>query len=330
MSELRTERPEGQPTIGGIVEHWYACWGTGSGTLLDVVAAHIRSVRPSTRLWLDTIMPVAVIAVLTEGEIPWRTAIVAVLAMNFIHIGATLLNDVKDRDTDGGSTEILRRTRPIATGVIAPRHALIEAVICVLIGVVVTVFARWQLTVAAAALAVLIAQHELPPIRTQSRPIISQLAGLIGLAGIVAAIVLAVGAAPRAQAWPYLLFTVVYLGIGEMLAKDVRDADNDAAGGKLTTAVKYGPATATAAAAVAYAVATGCWLWFTACAPPGVATGWLLVAAVLLLGWVAWSVNTARLLGQHFDKSVARRLHRGSALVFCVVNVVLLTGYLTR
>lgn len=330
MSELRTERPDAQSTVGGAVEHWYAGWGTGSGTLLDVVAAHIRSVRPSTRLWLDTVMPVAVIAVLTDGEIPWRTAVVAVLAMNLIHIGATLLNDVKDGETDRGSTEILRRTRPIATGAIAPRHALIEAVICVLVGVVVTIFARWQLTVAAAALAVLIAQHELPPIRTQSRPIISQVAGLIGLAGIVGAIVLAVGSTPRAHAWPYLLFVVVYLGIGEMLAKDVRDADNDAAGGKLTTAVKFGSARATAAAAVAYAVATGCWLWFIAAAPPGVAAGWLLVGAVLLLGWVVWSVNTARLLGQRFEKSVARRLHRGSALVFCVVNLILLTGYLTR
>ncbi|OBF57994.1 hypothetical protein A5787_23565 [Mycobacterium sp. 852002-50816_SCH5313054-b] len=274
-------------------------------------------------------MPLALITVLTDGDIPWRVAALTVGAMNLLHIGATFLNDVRDRDTDRLSEEFVRRTRPIAVGVIRPRLALTEAIVCVVVGLGLTALVRWQLTAVAVILAVVIAQHELPPIRTQSRPVIGQVAGLIGLIGIVASIVVAVGAAPPWRTVPYLLYVVIYLGVGEMLVKDVRDSDNDAEGGKITTSVKYGAAAATLAAAVAYAAATVCWVWFIGQRPPGIVGGWLLVGTGALLAWIAFTLLSAKRLRVRFSKGTARRLHRGSAATFAVVSVALMAGYLS-
>ncbi|MEZ0053026.1 4-hydroxybenzoate polyprenyltransferase [Mycobacterium sp. MAA66] len=315
--------------LGSGIERWYSGWGLHGPTAWRMVLAHVRMVRPTTRLWLDTLMPLTVIAVLTDGRIPWRIALPTVAAMNLLHIAATVLNDVKDRDTDRLSQECVRRTRPIAVGVIAPRAALVEAILCAAIGLGLTALVRWQLTVVAVILVALIAQHELPPIRTQGRPIIGQIAGVTGLSGILAWIVVAVGTPPPAHAVPFLLYVVVYLGIGEMLVKDVRDCDNDAKGGKTTTSVRYGAAAATAAACAAYACATACWWWFVAGAPPGIALPWLLAGAVVLIGWTVITLFSARRFRLKFVKATARRLHRGSALTFTVVSAALLLGYLS-
>jgi 4-hydroxybenzoate polyprenyltransferase len=314
--------------VGGAIERWYASWGTRSPTLLRLLLAHIRATRPTTRLWLDTLMPLALIAVLTDGHMPWRVALLTVAAMNCLHVGATFVNDVKDRETDGYSREIVRRTRPITVGLIAPRAALVEAVVFVVVGLGLTALVRWQLTVVAVVLAALIAQHELPPVRTQGRPVVSQVAGLIGLIGIVASIVVAVGVVPLWHTIPYLLYVVIYLGVGEMLVKDVRDSDNDAVGGKITTSVKYGPANATLAASAAYVLATACWIWLIATAPSVILVGWLLVGSGALACWIVFTLISARQLRASFTKVLARRLHRGSALTFSVVSGTLLAGYL--
>jgi 4-hydroxybenzoate polyprenyltransferase len=313
---------------GGSIEQRYARWGVQGPRAWRLLLAHVRTTRPTTRLWLDTLMPLALIAVLTEGAMPVRITVFTVAAMNLLHIGATLLNDVKDRDTDRLSNETLRRSRPITTGLIGPKLALGEAVVCVLVGLCLTALVRWQLTAVTVVLALLITQHELPPVRTQGRPVVSQIAGLTGLVGIVTAIVVAVGVIPPWRLYAYLLFVVIYLGLGEMLVKDIRDCDNDAKGGKLTTAVKYGPAAATVAASIAYSCAAACWIWFTAEAPPGIAPVWLLIGAAVLAGWIALTVSSARKPRSSFDKVVARRLHRGSAVTFSITSAALLAGYL--
>ncbi|WP_343575020.1 UbiA family prenyltransferase [Mycobacterium sp.] len=321
------EFPTHGDSFGGTIEQWYASWGTRGPRVSRILLAHLRVARPTTRLWLDTLMPIALITALTHGAVPLRVAGLTALAMNLLHLAATLLNDVKDVETDRLSSEILRRRRPIASGLISPRTALVEAVACAIVGLGVTVLVRWQLTAVTVVLALLITQHELPPLRTQSRPIMSQIAGLTGLVGIVTALVAAAGQLPSGPVYFYLLFVIVYLGVGEMLVKDIRDYDNDRQGGKLTTAVKYGPAAATAVASIAYGVAALGWVWFAACGPVAASPGWLYAGAVILVAWVLLTVISAVQLRSSFDKAIARRLHRGSALVFSLTCVALLASY---
>jgi 4-hydroxybenzoate polyprenyltransferase len=317
--------------VGGSVEQWYATWGARGHTPSDRVLAHIRTMRPTTRLWFDVIMPLAVICVLTNGHIRWQRTLLFIAAMILIHISATFLNDVQDAETDRLSNEVLRRTRPIAIGVIPRRLALVEASGMLVVALALVLFVSWELAGYAVALCLLIAQHELPPVRTQSRPILSQVAAVIGILGILFAMVIAVGMADPVRAVPYLLFVAVYMGIAEMLAKDIRDADNDAEGGKQTTAVKFGAAAATRMAMGAYLVATALWVWFVIARfeEGGRLARLCLVTGIgVLIVWIAATGIATRRLESGYSKVVARGVHRGSVITLTVVNLLVIAGFL--
>src|SRR5258708_3613682 len=102
--------------------------GTANATVADRLMARVRTLRPTTRLWFDTLMPITVLAVASGGSPPLRATILVVLTANFIHGAATIVNDLNDIEVDRRSVEIMRSTRPIALGVIARKQALRESV----------------------------------------------------------------------------------------------------------------------------------------------------------------------------------------------------------
>src|SRR5262249_3269391 len=156
-----------------------------------------------------------------------------------------ILNDLQDAETDRLSNELIRRWRPIAQGTIPRATAIAEMIACCLLAIALSALLSWALALLCLAFCGLIAMHELPPLRTQARPILGQVAGLIGLAGILYGLVLVAGTAGLVAGIPFLLFIALYMGLAEMLAKDIRDVDNDEGGGKITTAVRYGAARTT-------------------------------------------------------------------------------------
>ena len=307
------------------LEAWYASWGTKPESRWDLVLAHIRTARPTTRLWFDTIMPLTVMLVLTRGALPVRNAMLFLLTMNLVHLAATFFNDVQDAAIDRRSSEVLRRTRPIATGVIPRRLALLEAGIITAVAVFVSALIGWKLALLCVVISGLIALHELPPLRTQSRPILSPVAGVIGLAAILLSIVTAAGVGVGGRSLPFLIYVAIYMGLAEMLVKDIRDVDSDAAGGKTTTAVRYGPARATRIAAVAYLVAAVPWAWFVVTYPVAYRPA-LWVGSVVLGAWIVATAAAARRLQQGFAKEICRFLHRGSVTVFTLVNLTVIAA----
>ena len=156
--------------------------------------------------------------------------------------------------------------------------------------------------------------------RAQGRPILGQIAGLAGVAGILAGIASAVDFEGLTDAGPYLLFVTVYMGLAEMLVKDIRDVDNDAAGGKITTAVRYGAARAAAIAAATYLVTAGLWAWFVH-TYSGFRPAAVAVASAILAVWFVYTAVAARELDRRFSKTVCISLHAGSILVFTCVNL---------
>jgi 4-hydroxybenzoate polyprenyltransferase len=314
--EQTTPSPEG-------LEARYAAWGLRYSTWGDVLRAHIRMIRPGTRAWFDTIMPFAVMLVLGAGSLSVRDGVIFVLAMNLVHIAGTILNDLQDAETDRLSNELIRRWRPIAQGTIPRATAIAEMAVCCLLAIALSTLLSWALALVCLAFCGLIAMHELPPLRTQGRPILGQVAGLIGLAGILYGLVLVAGTAGLVAGIPFLLFIALYMGLAEMLAKDIRDVDNDAGGGKITTAVRYGAARTTRMASLAYVVAALPWFWFIATygpvwAPP------LWLGSVLILGWTAVTFVIAGRLDRRFAKDDCRLVHRGSQTVFAVVNLLVI------
>ena len=314
-------------SIGGAyraVTGRYATWGV-RGRPFDPALAQVRLFRPATRTWFDVVMPLSIMTVLGAGPPAPLTAVLFVVAMVLTHWGLTIVNDLQDLDTDAGSTEPIRALRPLTRGVIPPRTAVAEAAVILVAGVGLAFAVSVATGIVFAVMTLLTLQHELPPARTQSRPVVSQLAGVLGLVVIIGAIGTAVGFDHLYDALPYLVFVAVYMGVAEMLVKDIRDVDNDGAAGKNTTAVRYGAATATRYATLAYLAALGAWLWFALTYPQLPAWTGLGGAAVLAV-WIAYTVYASGVLRDRFVKGICISLHVGSIAAFTCVNLLILAG----
>lgn len=320
--------------MSGLVERWARIGSTGD-TAGDKLLAQIRMMRPVTRLWLDTLLPVAVLTVAAGGRPCVRTAVLVVLAVNLIHAAAHILNDLQDIEVDRRSTEAIRRNRPITRGVVSARLAVREAVLLTVAGLVPVFLISPLFGAVAALVAGVVVMHELPPVRIQSRPVVAQAYTALGFAVFLPVVAATVPQTHWSLCAPFLLYLTVYMGWCETLVKDVRDVDNDAAGGKVTTAVRHGAARATAAAAVGYAAALGAWLWFVSARADygGVATErlvsatWpLLVGAALLVGWLVFVAVAACRLARGFDKRLCIAVHQGSIAVFTATNLAVLVA----
>jgi 4-hydroxybenzoate polyprenyltransferase len=303
----------------GLQLRWAAAGAAGEGRA-GVVLAHLRLLRPTTRLWLDTIMPIAVFMVLADGSPDAATLVMFIVVMNLIHASAHIFNDLEDVEADRNSSELLRASRPLAQGSIARRTAIIEGAALAVLGVGLSFVIAPLFGVFLLALTAITLMNELPPVRVQSRTYMAQVYTTAGLACLMLALAYVVDGAKLADAAPFLLFVATYLGLGETLVKDVRDIDNDKIGGKVTTAVKYGAAVATAWSVPAYLVAAGAWAWFCF-SYPGLAAWPLVLASAALAGWIGYSAFAARALAHGFSKSICVSLHRGSVLVFTTINV---------
>jgi 4-hydroxybenzoate polyprenyltransferase/chlorophyll synthase/homogentisate solanesyltransferase/geranylgeranylglycerol-phosphate geranylgeranyltransferase len=243
-----------------------------------------------------------------------------IVAMNLIHASAHIFNDLEDVETDRHSSELLRRSRPLAQGSITRHTATVEAVALAVVGVALGFVIAPLFGLFITLLTGITLMNELPPVRVQSRTYMAQIYTTVGLAALMLALAYIVKDAQLGRAAPFLLFVVLYLGLGETLVKDVRDVDNDALGGKLTTAVKYGASRAVAWAVPAYVLAGGAWAWF--CLSYGhLRVLPLVLASAVLVGWTIYTGLAARQLRQAFSKATCVRLHQGSVLVFTCLNV---------
>jgi 4-hydroxybenzoate polyprenyltransferase len=303
----------------GLQRRWAAA-GTRSDGIVGVVLVHLRLLRPTTRLWLDTIMPIAVFMALSGGHPEISTMAMFIVVMNLIHASAHVFNDLEDVEADRNSSELIRASRPLAQGSISRRTATIEGAVLAILGVGLSFVIAPVFGLIIVALTGVTLMNELPPVRVQSRTYMAQIYTTVGLACLMAAIAYIIDDAELWRATPFLLFISTYLGLGETLVKDVRDVDNDRLGGKVTTAVKYGAGVATAWSVPAYLIAAGAWCWF--CLSYGGLTVWpLLLASATLAGWIVYSGLAAIRLGREFSKPTCVRLHRGSVVVFTCLNV---------
>lgn len=309
-------------------ESWYADWGARRDSPWDLLLAHVRTLRPWTRLWFDTLTPLALITVLAGGRFDWGRAWLFVLIMNLVHGAATLLNDLQDIESDRASEELLRRTRPIATGAL-PR-GLVRAEIAIMT-VAALALAAWLGTASFLLwilVCALIAAHELPPIRTQSRPVLAQVVGVGMALAIFGAVIAVFGVHRGGTATPFLVFVSLYISLAGTLVKDLRDIDSDAQGGKTTTAVAYGASKTAALAAGAYLLSLIPWVWFAASARAA-PHGWLLWAAgALLLAWGATTAGLSRRFRRGSGQAARRFVHRGAIVVLSAINLAVILAYL--
>ncbi|RKT55150.1 UbiA family prenyltransferase [Saccharothrix australiensis] len=283
-----------------------------------------RSVRPSTRMWYDLVAPGAMILVVTAGRPPlWGTVLALALFVVF-HAGHTYFNDVTDVDVDRNSVERDRSDRALVSNRVSRSDMMVTgigfAAVSLVLALVISPLVL-LLTVVATAL---VLAYNFPPVRLSGRPLATQVFWPVTWALMYAICALATESGDWRDGLPFLAFVVLFMGIGEAITQDTRDADNDEAGGRRTTPVVFGVwptavaawvAQALSVVALGFAVANGSvWPWCGAVAVAG-------VVAWLARFWLA----VAR-LRRGFDKAEAKLTHVGSIYTFTFVNVVVGLG----
>lgn len=295
----------------------------GTPSLAARVHGHVRLMRPYAWLWFDVLPAGTLLLLLDPVDTLAPGSLAAFLGgVVLADAGVSTLNDVCDVETDRLSVEAGRRERPIVTGLVSVKAASAQAALLLVAAPLVMGAASWA---SAALLTVAICfgvAYSLPPLRLCGRPGWSLLVWpLTGGAAYASAAVFA-GRVCTGEAFLYLAGVGFLYVLGETMAKDIRDWDNDLAGRRRTTVIALGVRRAAAVSLVGCAIGgllLASLFWWRDLALPT-----RLAGSVLL---VVWTLRVASLVGslsRHFDKRQARALHKGYISTYLWVNVLLL------
>jgi 4-hydroxybenzoate polyprenyltransferase len=284
----------------------------------------VRLTRPYSRLWFVA-TPVVTMALLLRGTaLPLQTLVYLLLSFSLADAGLTTLNDISDRDTDRVSVERERHTRPVAAGFVSVKAAYLQ-VILLEIAAMLAAFAVSPVFLALVAGGVLYGVgYSVRPVYASGRPIVSQAFWLVVWPGMYIGVYIGVGG-EFMRGLPYVGATMLFMGVGETLAKDLRDIDNDSVTGKRTTPVMMGIGTTVVIAVAALTLGSTAYVVAAASTHFGISAlaGTVLVVVAL---WSGRALQLSRMLRRNYAKVDARALHMGCIRVFLTVNLLFITA----
>ncbi|HET8660146.1 MAG TPA: UbiA family prenyltransferase [Micromonosporaceae bacterium] len=300
---------------------------TGAGPVARLLGV-LGSARPTTRLWFDLLAPAAMMAAVYDGPAPVRNVVAMLSIAVLFHAAANFFNDSNDVEVDAASSEASRQLRPVQQGRISPRDLNIAGAVLVAASVLLALLLPWPAVLLLLVVLVLNVAYNFPPIRLAGRPVVLQVFWPVIWALMFALCTLAMKSGTWRDALPFLAFVALFMGVGEGITQDVRDVDNDAAGGRRTTPVVFGLKASLVVAWLAQLLSVGAWLWYAQTGE--LALGWTVAGTLVLAGWLAYFLRLAWRLwpGRGFDgtvlldKPAAKLTHVGSIYVFSVVNLI--------
>ena len=127
---------------------------------------------------------------------------------------------------------------------------------------------------------------------------------------------------------PYLVFVVMFMGVGESITQDIRDADNDAAGGRQTTVVQYGVPCTALFAWTMQALSLLAWIWLMLTYPLSKVSG--MLALFVIIAWLFYFWRLTTRLRKTYNKAAARMTHVGSIITVTIVNLITIGGLTLR
>jgi 4-hydroxybenzoate polyprenyltransferase len=300
----------------------------GAGSTAMWIKGMLDSARISTRLWFDLLAPAAMMLVAAHREIDtWPFAGVLVIAVLF-HAAANYFNDLADTAVDIESTEENRHQRALVSARVSRRDLQVAAWGMVGVTLVIAAFLPWPSFAILTAVLLLAVAYDFEPLHLSNRPLVLQVFWPVIWGLIYALCAVAMGADGWRDGLPFVIWIAVFMGLGEGITQDVRDADNDRAGGRRTTPVVFGvPATVTAAWLCQLA-SLAAWVWFVVTYPLPLVPA--VIGGLAIAAWLVYFFGLVRRLRHSFEKAPARMTHVGPIYVFSIVNVCVIVGVLVR
>ncbi len=283
------------------------------GRVLRLIRGHFTLMRPVQLLWFDIFIGFSSYVVLAD-RLPKAHFLLFILTSLLADAGACTINDYGDVRSDSISTEGSRKFRPLCTGLVNKKAAKVQAFVFFGLSLALAFALDIYLFLFALALVILSHQYSLGPLKMNGRPFVSQLFWVLFAVlyyGAISAYLVRYEGIPKENILNGLYFLavlVLFLGIAETLAKDMRDLENDGASGKRTTSVFIGNRYA-AAASLVFSMA-GISLW----AYPYffISDTFVLIRGLILFIFVSWTLVSIFLcvsLYRKYTKSRARELH---------------------
>jgi 4-hydroxybenzoate polyprenyltransferase len=208
---------------------------------------------------------------------------------------------------------------------------MIQGYTLYIIGLAIALFLDLYVFLFAFALVLISHQYSMYPLKMDAKPIVSQLFwvsfGFLYYFALIAYLVRydAITGTDFQNGLYFLGAMILFLGLGETLAKDLRDIENDKAGGKNTTSTYFG-AKAAVSASFAFSV-VGCILWmfpyFTVYETP---LPLQVLVLLLVYIWNAVCVMLCISIFKGYTKRSARRLHKGFILTFTLIMTLSFVG----
>lgn len=286
------------------------------------LAALLALTRPYSVLW--TASSIVVMVLLLSGRSVNGVALAqCVVAMSAIGAAMRTLNDVADRENDRLSSERDRNSRPIVTGVVSTRWALAQVVLLSLGGIALAFATDLGFGILMLLGTIGLVLYSVGPAPMASLPF-SQLYWIAFWSTVYFSLYLAIGGRVT-RGLAYLLATCVFMGVGETLAKDLRDLENDALAGRRTTPVWLGWRRATAACAASFAIG-GAGFVVAALTIDPVNVRLAIAVAIVAALWCMRCAAAMAATGEAYSKAQARVLHVGSVRVFLTINLLFLAG----
>ncbi|MBI1925978.1 UbiA family prenyltransferase [Candidatus Poribacteria bacterium] len=288
--------------------------------------ALLASLRISTRVWFDIVVPVTMLLLLKDNGASFARYAVTVAAVVAFHAGHTFFNDMSDIEVDRQSIEPSRNQRALVLGTLSKREMAVAGWLLIVLSLIsVGVVLPWRsailITVIASALAL---AYNFEPLHLSARPLVKQLFWPVMWGLMFSFCAAAFPAGNWRKALPYLVFVVLFMGLGESLPEDIRDVDNDAKGGRRTTVVKYGVPRTAVFAWVFQALSLPAWGWLILTYPLPQVSG--ILSSFVIVVWLIYFGRLTLRLQKRYNKADARLTHIGSIIAFTLVNLITIGG----
>jgi 4-hydroxybenzoate polyprenyltransferase len=287
-------------------------------------------VRPKTLFWfsLCTVVGFSSVLLLRIPPLSFFRVMVPILLLN---IGAIIVNDIADRSVDEKSHDDGKASRPLVSGSVSVRRARLLAISSFLLALLVSGFIGTRMLVFTTVITALALAYSLPPLKLSSRRIGSLLFWpvLCVICYVLwADVVFELCSNPheglrgsRAGGWTFLIAISAFMGIGEIIAKDLRDLECDRQGGRRTFTGALNPSqTFVIMTSTAW---LGLALWIYALYLTGRFPSTIISFFILIIGidWCIKLTAAARSIRKVYDPPLAKRIHDQWTRVYAVMQL---------
>lgn len=300
----------------------------------------LKLTRPITVLWFSGLTNLGFATVILK-QLPDSRFIYWILTGALANVSAIIVNDLSDIKTDTLSKEVTKKSRPITSGAISKKEAIIICVIFYIASIFVSLIYGLSATLYAITIGVASILYSLHPFKMCGRPLASILFWIflcivcfvllsIGLENINsrASIHFSNSNLKNSHSIIFMLGILTFMGIAEIISKDIRDMENDFHGGRNTFVNFAGINKATIFMIIFAFIGLFLWIWSFSLSDRLSMNIYAWLCSILGLAWCIKLLSYRAKLVKLYDQSVASRLHINWIVVYSLMIVFTILSYI--